>query len=79
MNKVIKIHGLNYQVANSSSGSVCGKCAFYYRGCPTDDDTNKLMCREFGYSAYFVTEPSKPLTEESKEAAGITEKTYTQQ
>ena len=78
MNKVIKIHGLNYQVAISGGGSVCGECAFYNGSCP--EANGKVLCWAYGEDAYFAAEPSKPLVEEFKEAAGInTEKTYTRQ
>lgn len=78
MNKVIKINGLNYTVQSSCTESVCSKCAFFIGDCPRGP-TDKALCWEYGTDAYFVSEPSKPLVDEFKEAAGITEKTYTQQ
>lgn len=79
MKKVIKINGLNYTVQSSCTESACSKCAFFIGDCP-HGPTDKELCYAFVDAVYFVAEPSKPLVEEFKEAAGITtEKTYTQQ
>lgn len=84
MKKVIKINGLNYTVQSSCTESACSKCAFFIGDCP-HGPTDKELCYAFvdadgDDAVYFVAEPSKPLVEEFKEAAGITtEKTYTQQ
>lgn len=78
MKKVIKIKGANYQVeTNYTGGSTCSQCEFFIGDCPRDTN-EKALCWKYGDSAYFVAEPTKPLVEEFKEAAGITaEQTFT--